>query len=385
MKKFNRSRLRHRLNAARRRLEQAKRPKGLTGGQGDLNQVFLNPKPPVPGATSHVSTPRIQAPPKLDIYSGDNFGAFCNFLNNLEQASRYNDRVIICFRNTHRITAAAALRLLASVSNLLSTYENLSFGCSIPSRRSGHKYKQYDRVIEGVLQQIGFFKMIGQPERTPTKRADIAAWSQLSGELADGSLAASLLNSLPPSITKKAKAQLYKGAIEAMANSVDHAYPRDENGAQLKENRWWMLVGRNQEKITLIVCDLGVGIPVTLPKKHPESMLRAIFQKCRILGNSDAEMIHASTFIKRTRTHQTHRGKGGADIRSITEHFPGALLSIRSNRGCYIVAGEKYPGTIRPGYAEIDGSNGREWSASYSHSICGTLIEWTVSLKELEA
>lgn len=362
-----------------------KRKKGKAASMGNFNQTYLKLKPSPSGTASYDTTPRIKAPSKLDIYSKDNFGAFCNFLQNLEQTSKYNDRVIISFQNTHRITAAAALRLLAGVSNLLMKYPALSFGCSIPSRRAGHKYKEADRAIEDVLQQIGFFKLIGQPERPPTKRADIAAWSQLSGDLADGSLAASLLDSLPSSITRKSKAQLYKGAIEAMANSVDHAYPAQLDGTPAKENRWWMLVGEKQENITLIVCDLGVGIPVTLPKKHPESMLKAIFQKCKILGNSDAEMIHASTFIKRTRTHQTHRGKGGADIRSITEHFPGALLSIRSNRGCYVVAGESYAGKIRSGYAKIDGAEGREWSASYSQSICGTLIEWTVSLKELEA
>lgn len=382
MKKVNTKRLKHRLHAANKRLARDRRTKGA-GATVDINPIFLKPNFRSFKVSSEFSSPRIQAPSKLDLYSKDNFELFCNFIINLRSASKYNDRVIICFRDTHRITAAAALRLLAEVSNLLKTHENLSFGCSVSNRRRG-KYKNTDRVIEAVLQQIGFFNIIGQPERAPTKQADISIWRQLSGNLADGSLAATLLNSLPQTISKKSKAHLYKGAIEAMANSVDHAYPSEYDGEPLPENRWWMLVGTKQDSITLIVCDLGVGIPVTLPKKHPESMLKSIFKKIGIIGNGDAELIHASTFIKRTRTNQTHRGKGGADIRSITEHFPSALLSIRSNRGCYVVAGPSHPGKMRDDYRVIPETNGREWSASYNGSICGTMIEWTVSLKELE-
>jgi hypothetical protein len=275
------------------------------------------------------------------------------------------------------------LRLLAEVSHLLHTHKHLTFGCSVSHRRRG-KYKNTDRAIEAVLQQIGFFKLIGQPERAPTNRADISMWRQESGILADGTLAGRLLNCLPSSVSKRSKAQLYKGAIEAMANSADHAYPIAEDASISIDNRWWMLVGLNQSSLTLIVCDLGVGIPVTLPKKHPDTMLQSIFRTFGIVGNGDAELIHASTFIKRSRTNQTHRGKGGADIRSITEHFPSALLSIRSNRGCYVVAGPEYQGRVRPDYRTIDGTDDREWSASYDGSIRGTMIEWTVSLKELE-
>lgn len=382
MKKLNSKKLRHRLHAASKRLSRDRRTKG-SGAGVDANPIFLKPNFQSIKLNSSFSNPRIQAPSKLDLYSKDNFEKFCNFIVRLGTASKYNNRVIICFRDTHRITAGAALRLLAEVSHLLKTHEGLSFACSVQNRRQG-KYRNTDRVIEEVLQQIGFFSLIGQPERTPTKQADISIWRQLSGNLADGSLAASLLNSLPQTISKKSKAHLYKGAIEAMANSVDHAYPSENSDGEVIENRWWMLVGTKQDSITLIVCDLGVGIPVTLPKKHPESMLKSIFQKIGIIGNGDAELIHASTFIKRTRTNQTHRGKGGADIRSITEHFPSALLSIRSNRGCYVVAGPTYPGKVRDDYRAIPGSHGREWSASYNGSICGTMIEWTVSLKELE-
>ncbi|MGM7282588.1 hypothetical protein ABRY74_12185 [Pseudomonas guariconensis] len=381
MKKQASHRAKHELRAALKRAARSRRRKG-PGQSLDLNPIYLKPFSGALKNRRHHDDAKIQTPAKLDLYAKDNVEIFCRFLTNLREMAKYNNRIILCFRHTHRITAAAALRLLAEVSHLQESFDNLSFGCSIPVKRRG-KFRNSDRAIEAILQQIGFFTLIGQPQRSPSKQADIAQWQQLSGSLADGSLAASLLNSLPASVTKKAKAHLYKGAIEAMANSADHAYPEASPGSK-QENRWWMLVGTSSDKITLIVCDLGVGIPVTLPIKHPDSLLKTIFKKLRIIGNDDANLIHASTFIKRTRTNQTHRGKGGADIRSITEHFPSALLSIRSNRGCYIVAGAEREAKMRKGYEELSDTGGREWSASYNGSIRGTLIEWTVSLKELE-
>ncbi|MFG0864589.1 hypothetical protein [Pseudomonas sp. FYR_7] len=380
MKKRSSYKAKHEMRAALKRAARRNRSKGRSGVI-DVNPIYLRPFNGEIKTRRVQEDAKIQVPAKLDLYSKQNFDVLCKFISNLREMAKYNERIILCFRHTHRITAAAALRMLAEVEHLQTSYENLSFGCSIPPKRRG-KYKNADKVIEAILQQIGFFKLIGQPERAPTKQTDIARWKQLSGNLADGSLAGNLLNSLPSSISKQSKAQLYKGAIEAMANSVDHAYP--EGDCEHPENRWWMLVGTSSDKITLIVCDLGVGIPVTLPQKHPDSLLKSIFKICGILGNADADLIHASTFIKRSRTNQTHRGKGGADIRSITEHFPSALLSIRSNRGCYVVAGAEREGAMPDGYRQIPDTDGREWSASYNGSIRGTLIEWTVSLKELE-
>lgn len=388
MKKTSSLKLKHRLRAAIKRAERSNRK--IEGRVSmDVKPIYLKPLSGNLKNRHKDDSARIQTPAELDLYSKQNFEHFCRFISNLREMSKYNDRIVLCFRHTYQITAGAALRLLSEVDHLQTTNPTLSFGCSIPARKRG-KYKNTDRVIEEILQQIGFFTLIGQPERTPTKQANIAKWKQLSGDLADGSLAGSLLNSLPSSISKKSKSHLYKGAIEAMANSVDHAYPDAEDNPNpqdydsIGENRWWMLVGVDSNNMTLIISDLGVGIPFTLPKKHPDSLLKSIFTRFGIIGNADADLIHASTFIKRTRTNQTHRGKGGADIRSITEHFPTALLSIRSNRGCYVVGGAGRSSAIPDGYDAIADAGGREWTASYNGSIRGTLIEWTVSLKELE-
>jgi len=382
MKKLNTRKLRHWLRAANKRYQRKNRLKG-PGALGTLGVRYLNPNFQNFKFDKNTFNPTVNAPPQLDLYSRPNIELFANFIENLRLTSKYNNHVIISFRDTGTITACAGLRMLAEVSYLLKLHPNLSFGCSFGKHHS--RNKKAGNEIEQILQRIGFFTAIGQPDPISVALEDKAEWQQLSGSLADGSLAASLLNNLPDPISKRSKAHLYKGAIEAMANSVDHAYPVEAGDNPDLENRWWMLVGKKQDSITQIVCDLGVGIPVTLPKKHEEGTLTKIFRKIGVLGSCDAELIHASTFIKRSRTNLPYRGKGAADIRSITEHFPSALLSIRSNRGCYVVAGPAYSRKIMDGYEEIEGTSGREWSASYNGSIHGTMIEWTVSLKDLEA
>ena len=373
----------HRLRAANKRYLRALRVKG-PGVLGYISFRYLKPKFKDIKFTHSTFNPTVFAPPELDMYARYNLEVFSSFLENLKLSSKYNNHVIISFKDTKRITACAGLRLLAEVSHMLKLHPTLSFGCSFAKARRGRN-KNSSNQIEQALQQIGFFNAIGKPSIALTRSDQPTVWQQLSGDLADGSLAASLLNCLPSSISKISKSHLYKGAIEAMANSVDHAYPPEAGENTNNENRWWMLVGTKQNSITQIVCDLGVGIPITLPKKHEENTLISIFRNIGILGSCDAELIHASTFIKRSRTNLPYRGKGGADIRSITEHFPSALLSIRSNRGCYVVAGLNHPGIVSDGYEQIPGTQDREWSASYNGSIHGTMIEWTVSLKDLEA
>jgi len=241
-------------------------------------------------------------------------------------------------------------------------------------------------MVESALKQIGFFKLINQTSQKLTNQASVKRWRQLSGNTTDGSLAASLLGSLVDVVPPKVRRKMYRGAIEAIANCVEHAYPIDrDDGLKLKDDRWWMLVGIDEERISVIVCDLGVGIPVTLPIKHPDTLLSKIAQTFGIADNSDGELIRASTYVRRTRTELSNRGKGGQDFRSIVEIFPSAQLSIRSNRGSFTLTGEACR-RMRKDRAQrfVEGTNHRESVSNYRASIRGTIIEWVLSAEDFK-
>lgn len=327
----------------------------------------------------------VDAPAKLDIYSGKNHKLFIGFLEKLRFSVRNNKKTFISFRNSTRITAAAALLLVAETDRLVKAFPHTTIKCSFPPASNEGLYKNTYNIVESALNQIGFFELINQECNRTAKYKSVEMWHQLSGDTADGSLAQSLLNSLPSNISKQAKKKLYRGAIEAIANSVEHAYPSvRQDGTNVQDSRWWMLVGLDETRLSVIICDLGVGIPETLPKKHPESLLNLIRSTFSIFDNSDSELIRASTHIKSTRTQLDNRGKGGKDFRSIARNFPGATLIVRSNKGAFFLTGEKASPLKKVSSRHfVDGTNNRESTQNHSLSIRGTITEWIVPLEDI--
>lgn len=375
MKKLKREKLEFVLNAAQRRFYRSTR-----NSRNSTIKVQPRKKPhEEEGGTVH-------APPKLDLYSPKNHEAFVAFLNDLRASVRSNKKTLISFRNSTRITASAGLMLVAETDRLLKAYPESRIRCSCPPKIITGKYKTNVNLVEGALNKIGFFRLIGQPNNITSKSTSVSMWKQLSGHTADGSLADSLLKTLSDKISDASRRKIYRGAIEAIANCVEHAYPyARKDGLNIVDSRWWMLVGIDNSDLCVIVCDLGVGIPETLPKKHPEKLLDMIRNSFGIFDSSDSEMIRASTHIRQTRTKMNNRGKGGKDFRSITRNFPTASLIIRSNKGSFFITGEEAkPFKSASSRRFVQGTKNMESTLEHKTSIHGTLIEWNVPLQDLE-
>lgn len=335
---------------------------------------------------ARVRSAHVDAPSKLDLYSTKNQKAFVSFLTTVKVMAKSCKRLFISFRNTHRITAPAGLLLLAEMDKIVLSNPSITIRCSFPPKMSEGRYKNSQSLVESALKQIGFFKLIGQQSPKLTNEASVRRWRHLSGDTADGSLAGSLLNQLSDSLPKRARQKMYRGAIEAISNCVEHAYPDPESSSEpmFSDRRWWMLVGIDQERVAVVVCDLGVGIPSTLPKKHPTNLIRKIISSVGIQNESDGELIRASTYLRRTRTQLLNRGRGGQDVRSIVDLYPTARLSIRSNKGAYTLTGVECPTAKNDSSREfVSGTDRRESIANYWQSIGGTIIEWTLSLEDL--
>lgn len=334
MKAIDRERIPFIKHAANKRFMRSIRQKGAQEGPPKKrNRKNKNYIPP------------LEAPAKLDIYRSKNYRKFVEFIEEFRRlAKQRTKKIFISFKNTQRITAAAGLLLVAETDRIVRAFPEVSIKCSFPPILSEGRYKASHNLVESALKQIGFFKLINQHSNKLTNQSSVRRWRQLSGNTTDGSLAASLLGSLSEVLSKQAQRKMYRGAIEAIANCVEHAYPEyRKDGFGTNDDRWWMLVGVDEDDISVIVCDLGVGIPETLPRKHPETLISKIFDKFGIKDQSDGELIRASTYIRRTRTELTNRGKGGQDFRSIVDTFPSAQLSIRSNRGAFTLTGEQMP------------------------------------------
>lgn len=221
----------------------------------------------------------LTAPNSLDIYIPQNRTKFIQFIADLKQRATTAKKINISFRNTTNISAAAALLLVAQTSRLVTARPELCIKCTWPPVVAGGKHKNSSNLVESALKQIGFFDIIGQQSSKQTNQPTVRMWRIVAEDTAKGQLAASLLKIIKDNFSQADQRKLYRGAIEAISNCVEHAYP---DAGEQDDKRWWMLVGIDNEHITVIVCDLGVGIPVTLPKLHSESILKRIFSFAHI-------------------------------------------------------------------------------------------------------
>lgn len=319
----------------------------------------------------------VKAPPNINLYQRRDHQRTIRFINDLRLKISRHQRVRISFRDTKTISAAAALLFIAELDRLVTHFPDTKISCTRPPKRQESKFRNETYVVESALNRIGFFKLIGKPERDVPSYANVECWQHSQGTIAEGSIAGSLINQVDDKLPAVAKRRLYRGAIEAISNCVDHAYPTlRPDGLNIDDRRWWMFVGINDNNLVVVVCDLGVGIPTTLPQKHSRARINAVLNFLNLKGNNDSDLIHASTYLSRSRTQQKHRGKGGKDIIGLLDHYTEANLSIYSNKGCFRGSNR----TTRSGKVHPMAVKDEQ-----RLSIRGTVIQWSVPIKELAA
>jgi hypothetical protein len=122
-----------------------------------------------------------------------------------------------------------------------------------------------------------------------------------------------------------------------------------------------------RKELTITFCDLGVGIPQTLPSLYPIERIREYLSILPGVKPPDASMIQAAVELGRSATGQTHRGKGlSRDLRRFIQFANAGEMFIFSNRGMY-----KY-----------SGKHG-EQTRDFRRSIHGTLIKWRVPMSKV--
>ncbi|MGS0534492.1 hypothetical protein [Pseudoalteromonas sp. SaAl2] len=301
------------------------------------------------------------APEKIDYYNAKNYRITNLFLNNIADCIlRAKRRVFINFDNTEKISAAAMLSLLAQVEVLIASS---SVKGSSPISFSHPKSKK----VKSILNQVGFYSLLKKSVGSVESFDDVNFWRHTSGECADPSKARPMLDAISKEIQTSNSKKLYRGFIEAMANSVEHAYP-----VAGPCNKWWTFAGVREGKLVVVLCDKGVGIPATLPHTQSPSNLRKVLGMFNVDFNhlKDSAYIKAATALQNSSTKQKHRGKGLEDVMSVIRSTGKGYLSIFSNGGRFKCRGQNQAveSTIN----------------DYNTSINGTIIEWSIPLNEGE-
>lgn len=328
---------------------------------------------------------RVVAPSKIDLGKPKSHKSLVQFMVALKiacQTAANSGRTInICFRDTRLITASGGIYLLATTDTLVKKFSHVKFSVTKPPKIPQVEYHAAVSVVHSVLCQIGFYKLLNL---NPVKGKDLPhvnCWHVETSSIVDSVALGTAIERLTEHGVHGA--DMFRAGIEAMANATEHAYT-DRILNNFTDKRWWLFTAVLNNELIVYICDLGHGIPVTLPHTQNENILQLAFHKfmttfqltrptSQLTG--DVLNIAISTFIKETRTDLGHRGKGGEDIKSFIDKNPEAKLQIYSNAGFWKYARAKR-NISRPNIG-----------LGYNNalSIGGTIVGWSIPLKELSS
>jgi hypothetical protein len=272
--------------------------------------------------------------------------------------------VCLDFRQTAKISTAAMLLLYAEVDRIVRLSGSKALiSCIEP---------QKDRCRQ-VLNQIGFYRLIGHETTSLPIRDDVVKWVRAEGISLDAEKIADLV-SFQGQVDVEFVGDLFGGITEAVANSIEHAYTdgRGDGFRHLEDVKWWMVSQIYNSELYVLVCDLGIGVPRSLPKKFD---LRKLSEYVSLVKNTlniahpDTQAVRLAIEIGKSRTGLSHRGKGINDALAVLNKCKFGEVFILSNRG---------------GYSVKSTNDGKRYEKSFplKRSIQGTIIGWKLPLRE---
>jgi hypothetical protein len=327
----------------------------------------------------------LDAPKVIDLYNPRNRAKSSIFISSIVNAIKSpcgsdpsTRRVVhINLRCTELATAAAVLSMISSVEFALNNVKGAKprFRVTRPHAVNINGGKDRVRIVDSVLNRLGFYAALGFKQFTSRELANVKCWDIIRGVKVNSDAAGQMLQAVETSLVQRTggKAQrLFGPLVEAMNNVVEHAYfPAIWKGEQPEGHRWWCFTALVADQLTVLIGDKGVGISATLEQTQPKGLLDLLKQKVGGVFSNDADYIMAAMDVKRTRTSLSHRGNGGKDLKSAIEKIPNSRLTVISNKGVY-----RYHHVARNGNDPAL----NESRESSEQSIVGTIVEWTIPL-----
>lgn len=303
------------------------------------------------------STARIRVPHAINIEATKNRRQFTSFMSEFRKSClQSRSKIVLDFSEAQVALPAAMLLLIAEIDRAKRILKS-EFSVQFSNVK--------DRTIKQLLIQLGFYELCNQTPPNIDKqdfKDNVRHWRFATSERADED-ASDAFAAIEGHIAENLRGGMWKGVSEAIVNSVQHAYaaPRGTPGPRMNHKRWWMFSQENKGKLTVAVCDLGIGIPRSLPLNWDERLLGRIFGTLST-GGTDLTALQASLELGRTSTGRKHRGKGLPQIWNAVRADPDARILIHSNR------------------ARLSSVDGLDKGDQFDDSIFGTVVIWTVPL-----
>lgn len=301
----------------------------------------------------------LELPERLDFE--ENYESTSSHLHTVRSAARSKTRLkYLSFHKLKHISPSAALVLASEVDRW--------------NQRVGGRLRadtdSWDKDIERLLSQMGYFELLGliRPTMTEQKATTFLRFQRGDVEHRDaGQLARQLRVEIEVLTGFRIKKQLlFEGLSEAITNVCQHAYPE---GPGYPVKQWWLSGSYNRDDGRLCVTfyDQGAGIPETLPRSKIFEIIKATFGQW-----SDSQKIEAAMEVGRSSTGDEERGKGLQNFVRFASSYPDGRLSIYSLRGMFRMAWMLENGV----------ETKKTQRSDFQNSVGGTLIEWSVRLTQ---
>jgi hypothetical protein len=232
-----------------------------------------------------------------------------------------------------------------------------------------------------MLDEIGFFKLLAIKDSPQKKKAgQVEAVQFMTGDMVSGDDALKLAQTLADMVFGdvednaeeaiiSARMTVYAALIEAIENTILHAY--EEVPGNMSVTRWWMSgsVDRAQRHINVVVYDQGLSIPATLPHWDQYGWVDRHLARFRARakvwndGIEDAAKLRLAMKVPLSSTGLKNRGKGFPAFKEVLTACRKGKLRIVSRRGEFLLESGKRP-------------TGR----SLNLPLRGTLVEWDLWL-----
>ena len=314
-------------------------------------------------------------PPFITIFLNKNRTKLLKVTNKLKD---YYFRKNICmkldFSETKKMFTEGTLYLLAELETLKVTNPDIQFSL-IPSK---------EIIVNQVLKQTGILELLGVSLNFEDMEFDetVKYWKYSSGHKVEMDSAEDMLDDFDDLLSESSSTSIFNSITEAVTNCHHHAYLEKRFiNDPMKAKKWWIFSQEKDNKLSICVCDLGIGIPKSLLRNSENvaedwfSSLKNFLKSHKEKYDRDSASIKAAIEIGNTRTNLVNRGKGLNQIinqiSTLCDHK--ASIAILSNKGSYIIN----RGMIedRPLTGIVDG-----FSLPYKQSIDGTVILWEIPI-----
>ncbi len=264
----------------------------------------------------------LPVPMDFRIYS--NAETVIEFYNNVEDKVKHGNPVYVDMANVGQLSIDSIMYYLALIRNLRHQGLSFSFKGNVP-QNAKHR---------DLLRKCGFFRFVDLSIVSSLKRdSDTVSIregddtspriAQVFCDFVQGKFGVGRCETMP----------LYDSLIELMSNTRHHAYSFESNLRELK--RWFIYAQYNKTDryVRFIFLDTGFGIPATIQRTRAEQV-RAFLVGLGVQRANDHPVIpSALEGASRSRTMETHRGKGLPSVQALVESRYFRDLAIISRKG----------------------------------------------------